>query len=250
MLRCVPSRPSIDPKPNRATAFDVPPSVLAHRTQYSWAVRVWTAGSGSTPSAWSTNSSFHTGVEDGFFDSTGWIGGFNQLRTSFQVSKADVKHAYMYATGLGVFVASVNGQRTTSSSLNPGQTVYPRRVLYTTSDVTGFVQDGENVVGVELGSGKYGYLNVYVSRSGKELFVLVVGLIHLCGCLVSFFLSRYCNMSGLGPVGCRSARLRLVVTMNNGSEVSVVTKAGETWVGRQGYVCADVTVRWWFRLLT
>jgi alpha-L-rhamnosidase len=68
------------------------------------------------------------------------------LRTSFNASKP-VARARLYATALGVYELSLNGDRVGDQRLAPGWTDYGKRVQYQTYDVTGRVRAGENVLG-------------------------------------------------------------------------------------------------------
>ena len=77
------------------------------------------------------------------------------LRRAFRLSKP-VARARLYASGLAYQVLHVNGKRVGTSVLDPGFTDYDQTVLYVTHDVTGLLEQGENVLGAELGRGFYG----------------------------------------------------------------------------------------------
>jgi alpha-L-rhamnosidase len=77
-----------------------------------------------------------------------------RLRRSFQVGKP-VARARVYSSGLAYNHLVVNGRAASASVLDPGFTDYSRTVLYSTADVTGLLQPGENVIASELGSGHY-----------------------------------------------------------------------------------------------
>jgi hypothetical protein len=62
--------------------------------------------------------------------------------------------AVLRIAGLGVFIASVNGQ-VVSDPLEPGYSDYSRRVEFCTYDVTALLRPGDNVITVELGPGCY-----------------------------------------------------------------------------------------------
>ena len=72
----------------------------------------------------------------------------------FEVGKP-VRSARLYATGLGVGAATVNGQAVTDAVLEPANTDYGQRVEYATYDVTGLLRSGTNAIGVQLGNGMY-----------------------------------------------------------------------------------------------
>jgi alpha-L-rhamnosidase len=76
------------------------------------------------------------------------------LRKSFRVAKP-VARARVYSSGLAYNLLTVNGAAASDSVLDPGFTNYSKTVLYTTLDVTKLLQQGENVVAAELGSGHF-----------------------------------------------------------------------------------------------
>ena len=76
------------------------------------------------------------------------------LRTSFRVTKPIAK-ARVYSSGLAYNDLRVNGLPASDSVLDPGFTDYSETVLYTTSDVTSLMRQGENVIATELGSGQF-----------------------------------------------------------------------------------------------
>lgn len=87
-----------------------------------------------------------------------WIGDGGDkpiyLRKSFELSRAPTR-AILFASGLGHFNMTVNGQPTSNHRLDPGWTNYHRRVQFTSYDVTDRVQAGENVLGAHVGNGFY-----------------------------------------------------------------------------------------------
>ncbi|MGW4524065.1 family 78 glycoside hydrolase catalytic domain [Amycolatopsis sp. NPDC004378] len=64
-----------------------------------------------------------------------------------------IASARLYAAGLGVYDARVNGQPVTQAVLQPAGTDFRKRVLYSTYDVTSLVRSGSNTIGVALGNG-------------------------------------------------------------------------------------------------
>jgi alpha-L-rhamnosidase len=61
----------------------------------------------------------------------------------------------MYVCGLGYNECFVNGRRAGNNRLDPGQTDYRLRALYSVHDVTDSLEPGENALGVILGNGRY-----------------------------------------------------------------------------------------------
>ena len=64
-----------------------------------------------------------------------------------------VRQARLYLSGLGYYEASLNGQRVGNHVLDPGWTMYGKRVYYSTYDVSKQLHPGENCFGVTLGNG-------------------------------------------------------------------------------------------------
>ena len=54
-----------------------------------------------------------------------------------------VREARLYVTGLGNYVAAINGELVTEDILAPGNTNYARQVEYATCDVTNLLLEGE-----------------------------------------------------------------------------------------------------------
>jgi len=82
------------------------------------------------------------------------IGPGRYLRRNFVVNKP-IARARLYATALGVYEASINGQRVSDDLLAPGWTDYRKRVMVQTYDVTRLIHSGQNAVGAVLGDGWY-----------------------------------------------------------------------------------------------
>ncbi|MDB6077303.1 MAG: inverting alpha-L-rhamnosidase, partial [Akkermansiaceae bacterium] len=76
------------------------------------------------------------------------------LRKSFTLSKP-VKRATVYATALGIYELSLNGQKVGDETLAPGWTDYRKRLQYQTYDVTALVATGDNVLGAQVANGWY-----------------------------------------------------------------------------------------------
>ncbi|MFF0365835.1 family 78 glycoside hydrolase catalytic domain [Micromonospora sp. NPDC005087] len=76
------------------------------------------------------------------------------LRRGFRVD-GTVSRARVYATALGVYQLSLNGQRVGDHELAPGWTDYDKRVQYQTYDVTRQLRAGDNALGALLGDGWY-----------------------------------------------------------------------------------------------
>ena len=70
--------------------------------------------------------------------------------------KGVIESAFLTITGMGVYEASINGERVGAFVLAPGWTVYKKRLQYQTYDVTDLVRDNaDNQISVLLGKGWY-----------------------------------------------------------------------------------------------
>ena len=81
-------------------------------------------------------------------------GAVKSLRKNFEVTK-QVASARLYATALGAYTISINGQEIGDQILAPGWTDFRERVIYQTYDVTGQLKSGKNAVGAQLAPGWY-----------------------------------------------------------------------------------------------
>ncbi len=105
----------------------------------------------------------------------GMIGPGRYLRKTFTV-RGPVAKARLYATALGVYEASINGQRVNDHQLDPGFTDYNRRVMVQTVDVTALLTPGPNAVGALLSdgwfAGRLGWMGLaqYAKVSSRPLF--------------------------------------------------------------------------------
>ena len=88
-----------------------------------------------------------------------WIGcpdctGTPLFEKRFRIDKMP-ETAVMEISGLGFYVLSVNGKRVGDALLQPAFSAYDRTVYYNVPDVKPYLNEGENVVRVELGNGWY-----------------------------------------------------------------------------------------------
>lgn len=74
------------------------------------------------------------------------------LRKTFEITKS-VKQARAYVSGLGYVELHINGQKVGDHLLDPAYTVFEKRTLYVTHDVTPLLKQGQNAVGMMLGHG-------------------------------------------------------------------------------------------------
>lgn len=131
---------------------------FASRTCYRWEVTVWTnAGDMACEKAF-----FETGLLDGsiFEKYASWIThGLPQEETAspvfvcrFSPAKPIIR-ARLYASALGIYEATLNGEKVDDTYFAPGWTSYHKRLQYQTYPLQ--VTPGENEMRITLGNGWY-----------------------------------------------------------------------------------------------
>ena len=78
-----------------------------------------------------------------------------ELRTDFTLGHVPVASAWLYVSAGGYEVSYLNGTRVGDHVLDPGFTVYNKRIQYVTYDVTKLLHGGQNALGAVLGNGFY-----------------------------------------------------------------------------------------------
>lgn len=76
------------------------------------------------------------------------------LRKEFTIEKS-VKRARVYATAHGLYRLEINGHCLNPDELAPGNSTYEKMLPYQTYDVSGFLRDGINGIGIVLADGWY-----------------------------------------------------------------------------------------------
>ena len=138
-------------------------ATLTSRKHVYWRVRVWDAN--GMPSNW-TAADFEVGLLNtsdwGAAVPIGYLTGASaaasnpspHLRKTFTpTSGKTVARARLYATAIGLYRPSLNGQRVGNHELAPGWTDYGKRLHYQMHDVTALLGAGTNVLGMALGDG-------------------------------------------------------------------------------------------------
>ncbi|WP_158647305.1 alpha-L-rhamnosidase [Actinoplanes sp. ATCC 53533] len=135
---------------------------LGSRARVHWQVRAWGGPGGAGP--WSAPAHFELGLLHRDDWSASWIthprwaaGGEPEealplFAVDFTVTRP-VAQARLYVTGVGVCVTTINGRPVTDAVLEPPNTDFAQRVVYTTAGVTALIRQGPNTIGVELGPG-------------------------------------------------------------------------------------------------
>ncbi|MBS1610728.1 MAG: glycoside hydrolase family 78 protein, partial [Bacteroidetes bacterium] len=136
-------------------------TALQSGKKYNWQVRVW--DNGGKVSAWSPVAFFQTALFNLSDWKAKWIEpGFAEeatrpspyFRKKFRADKK-IAAATVYITAHGMYEAQINGKRVGDAYLTPGWTSYNKRLQYQVYNVTDLLQQGNNAVGVVLGSGWY-----------------------------------------------------------------------------------------------
>ena len=144
--------------PQMRAIYDGP--ALEPRTRYWWSVQVCgNHGKYRRPKA----VSFETGKGAEGWSGT-WISDGQDttyrpvpyFRKAFNLAEKPVS-ARLYIATRGLSEVSLNGSAASDRCLSPAFTRYDRRCLYTTDDVTGLLQEGDNVLGVILAGGWYNF---------------------------------------------------------------------------------------------
>ncbi|MFT5240927.1 MAG: alpha-L-rhamnosidase [Kiritimatiellia bacterium] len=133
-----------------------------------WSVRIWNEKGEASP--WSSPNWWEMGLLDESDWIGDWIGNGKALpdetedfykedpaplfRKTHDVAQP-VARARLYITAAGYYEAFINGERVGDLCLDPGWTDYEKRILYSSYDVTGHMQQGNNCLGVTLGNGWY-----------------------------------------------------------------------------------------------
>ena len=136
-------------------------------TKYYWQVRAWDAeGKLSEPS---TVASFETGMMEQKNWQGAWISDSRDVdlkpapyfRKEVEVKKKVVSARAYVAVG-GLFELYINGEKIGNHRLDPMYTRFDRRTLYVTHDVTAYLKDGKNAIGILLGNGWYNHQSTAV----------------------------------------------------------------------------------------
>lgn len=131
---------------------------VAPKTKALWKIRLWDEG--DVPGDWS-EAFFETGIDRW---KAKWITGNYMVNPAKRYSvdcfrkgfeTQNIAKARLYITACGVYEARLNGQRCGDFILAPGVTDYRKRIQYQTIDVTDLLQNGSNILTVQLADGWY-----------------------------------------------------------------------------------------------
>jgi alpha-L-rhamnosidase len=149
--------------------------------KYTWELRVWDNNGKASP--WSEPAFFQTAlfspsewkakwIEAGFAEQDSMNRPAQYFRKQFS-STNKIVSATAYITAHGMYEAHINGKRVGDYYLTPGWTSYNKRLQYQVYDVTNLVSNGNNAIGIAVGTGWYrGFLawegnkNIYGKKTG------------------------------------------------------------------------------------
>jgi len=93
-----------------------------------------------------------------------------RLRTSFTVGQP-IARGLVHVAALGAYEMTINGRPVGDARLGAGWSDYTKRVAYQTYDVTQFLAQGENAIGVQLAPGWYaGRLGLATELGGGKKY--------------------------------------------------------------------------------
>jgi len=108
-----------------------------------------------------------------------WVEALRKIRPAPLFRKAfsltgGVKSARLYSSGLGFHEVTINGRRVDDALMSPAESDYPSYAHYAVHDVTALLREGDNVIGVLLGNGRYNEdLTYFRKRYGEDLPLMV-----------------------------------------------------------------------------
>jgi len=127
---------------------------LASSRRVFWKVKTWDAA--GHESEWSLPAKWTQGLMEPW--KAKWIGFKANPQPAFEKTfavKKGLVRATLHVTGVGYYVAFLNGTRVGDKVLDPAPTSYDRRVLYSTYELEGRLREGENTLKAILGRGWY-----------------------------------------------------------------------------------------------
>jgi len=157
---------------------------LASEQQAFWKVQVWDQNSQST--GWSSPASWTMGL----LSSTNWQGHWicaSPAQANLPIFlrqftvQPGLQRAVISICGLGQYELSANGAKVGNALLAGGWSMYPKTCLYDTIDITSYLTNGANSLGVMLGNGMYNIPNSsrYAKFTGSFGPPRLIAQIHL-----------------------------------------------------------------------
>jgi alpha-L-rhamnosidase len=168
---------------------------LKKNTRYFWKVKIWT---NKGESAWSDLAYWHVGLlnyKDWAFTQVGempfkdwggrwigfdrrfpWDGDLKNSRLSARyfrkefISNRKIVSATAYIIGLGLYELYINGKKVGNHVLAPVPTDYTKNIKYNAFDVSSYIQNGKNAIGIVLGNGRYFTMRQYLQEYKIKTF--------------------------------------------------------------------------------
>lgn len=191
-------------KSDRMTQISYEGEELQSDTRYDWEVTC-TQEDKVNSKSW---------FETGLLKEEDWQGKFigetenyvsHIFRKTFLLEKK-VARARMYVCGLGHHECYLNGEKISDRVLEPGWTDYNKTCFYSVYDVTEFLKEDQNAIGIRLGDGMYnvpGGKYVYYERSyGKMKVNVQMNLTYEDGSQGSLVTDESWHMSASGITFC------------------------------------------------
>ncbi|MDQ6417946.1 family 78 glycoside hydrolase catalytic domain [Paenibacillus sp. LHD-117] len=136
--------------------------VLVPRQMYRFRVKAWDNEGNETP--WSEEGEFELGLQLSDWKSE-WITPNDAaipadaeaaflLRKGFNL-RSDIVSGRVYVTAAGIYELYLNGNKVSEDLFEPGWTSYHHRMQFQTYDVTSYLRNGDNGIGVMLADGWY-----------------------------------------------------------------------------------------------
>jgi len=160
---------------------------LKSNKKYFWKVKVWLKNSKNNDKEFESDWSEIQYFVNGLFNQKEFVGKWigpkipikrkiehilnlytntpaTYIRKSFEVNRKIVR-AMLFCTALGIYRAYLNGKLISDRYFPPEWTDYRKKVLYQVYEVTNFINQGNNIIGIILADGWYsGRLGLFVNR--------------------------------------------------------------------------------------
>ena len=127
--------------------------------QVYWRIRVWDVN--SQVSAWSPTATWTMGLLSASDWKGSWLIPASTAATPLPIFRrqftvnSGLQRAIIFICGLGQYELSANGTKVGKAVLAPGWSMYPKTCLYDSLDITSYLNNGTNALGVMLGNGMY-----------------------------------------------------------------------------------------------
>lgn len=136
-------------------------STLNSRQLLFWRVRI--KNENGEISDWSDVNTIEAALlKNTDWDNATWFGQAGGMTSRGMLARREFKlekplaRARVYLAGIGYSELYINGKKVGDRVMDPGTTDYSRRVLYNVFDISEFLQEGDNCLGIMLGNGWFG----------------------------------------------------------------------------------------------